>query len=551
MTALPLSVRVGLFAALAVVAVGSLVIGAREQWREGDIPGPHDTRSWWRTARLLLPVEAAVGLVALVSAVAFGQSGGGSPAPAAAVAAASAGSPLLMTGGGPRLVPIAIAPGLPGANRLVVGVEERDADGVLQPAAGVTGVLLRLACDGCGAAPSTLRLAATLGSPWFTGTVTLAAGSWAISPVIEAASPSAIRTVSASIDAARPGDVLVGVPADLSGPFGSACQNHAAGLELAFGATGTSSSGPRPRVVLDDVEAGGPAAAVDRLAGLGVRLLAAPCGQAGTVGDVAGAATRLRLPVVGGLRSEGPSPYVWRTGVDQAAEGAALAAQVRSLGAASALVVAGPRPEQAAEAAAVEAALGREGIAHEGLAIAPGDDPATLATRLRALDPAVLVLVATPRRALPLVEASTRAGWRPARGIVASSDLMSVSFAEDAAPYLDGTPLLVASELDPSDVAAREYAVALHRLSPLRPPGIEGARGYYAGLVVDHAVSASGGDPSPAALEHALQTDFMGWAVGLFRLDWEATGGGPDRLAFFTPAPGGRFVRDGAPVAVG
>ena len=254
---------------------------------------------------------------------------------------------------------------------------------------------------------------------------------------------------------------------------------------------------------------------------------------------------------MGGLRSEGPSPYVWRTGVDQAAEGAALAAQVRSLGAASALVVSGPRPEQAAEAGAVEAALGREGVAHEGLAIAPGDGPAQLAARLRASNPAVLVLVATPRRALPLVEASTRAGWRPARGIVASSDLMSVSFAEDAAPYLDGTPLLVASELDPADAAARDYAVALRRLSPLRPPGIEGARGYYTGLVVDRAVAASGPDPSSERLEHALQTDFMGWDLGLFRLDWGATGGGPDRLAFFTPAGGGRFVRDGAPVAVG
>ena len=551
MTALPLSVRVGLFAALAVIAVGSLVIGAREQWREGDIPGPQDTRSWWRMARLLLPLEAAVGLVALVSAAAFGGSGGSPSPPAAPVAATSPGSPLLMTGGGPDLVPIAIAPGLPGANRVVVGVEERDADGVLQPAAGVSGVVVRLACEACGAAPSTVRLTATSGGPWFTGMVTLAAGSWSISPVVEAASPSAIRTVSASIDPARPGDLLVGVPADLSGPFGSACQNHVAGVELALAAIRPGASGPRPRVVLDDIEAQGAAAAVDRLAGLGVRLLAAPCGQAGTLGDVAGAATRLRLPLVGGLRSEGPSPYVWRTGVDQAAEGAALAAQVRSLGAASALVVAGPRPEQAAEAAAVEAALGREGVAHQGLAIAPGDDPATLVSQLRARNPAVLVMVATPRRALPLVEASTRAGWRPARGIVASSDLMSVSFAEDAAPYLDGTPLIVASELDPSDAAARDYAVALHRLSPLRPPGIEGARGYYTGLVVDRAVAASGGDPSPAALEHALQTDFMGWDLGLFRLNWEATGGGPDRLAFFTPAPGGRFVRDGAPVAVG
>jgi len=80
-TALPLSVRVGLFAALAVLAVGTLIIGAREQWREGDIPGPQDARSWWRMARLLLPLEAAVGLVALVSAAALGGGGGATPAP--------------------------------------------------------------------------------------------------------------------------------------------------------------------------------------------------------------------------------------------------------------------------------------------------------------------------------------------------------------------------------------------------------------------------------------------------------------------------------------
>jgi ABC-type branched-subunit amino acid transport system substrate-binding protein len=185
------------------------------------------------------------------------------------------------------------------------------------------------------------------------------------------------------------------------------------------------------------------------------------------------------------------------------------------------------------------------------VAIAAGDDPARLAAELRARNPAVLVLVATPRRALPLVEAASRDGWRPARGIVASSDLMSVSFTEDAAPYLDGTPLVVASELDPGDAATRAYADTLHRLSPLRTVGIEGARGYYTGLAVEHAIGASGADASPAALEHALETAFMGWDLGLFRLDWGAGGGGPDRLAFFIPAGGGRFVREGAPVTVG
>src|SRR5260370_15199272 len=74
--AVPLPVRLTLFAALAVLAIGALVVGAREQWREGDIPGPVDARRWWGMARVLLPLEAAVGLVVLVSA---GLAGGPVP----------------------------------------------------------------------------------------------------------------------------------------------------------------------------------------------------------------------------------------------------------------------------------------------------------------------------------------------------------------------------------------------------------------------------------------------------------------------------------------
>jgi ABC-type branched-subunit amino acid transport system substrate-binding protein len=289
-------------------------------------------------------------------------------------------------------------------------------------------------------------------------------------------------------------------------------------------------------------------------------MLAAPCGQAGTLGGVAGAATRLRLPLVGTLRSEGSSPYVWRTGIDQDAEGTALARQVRTRGAGGALVLVGPRSEQAAEAEAVEDELAREGVAHQTLAI-DDTDPARLAAELRARNPEAVVMIATPRRALPVVEAVARAGWRPARGIVASSDLMSVAFVEDAAALLHTTSMTIASELDPADAASREYLELLHRQLPPRSPGIEGARGYYTGLLIDRAAATAGHDPSSAALEHALATGFNGYGLGLFRLAWDATGGGPDRLAFFRPTlggaaldagllAGGRFHREGPVVAV-
>ncbi len=511
----------------------------------GDIPGRVDAAGWWRMARVLLPLEAAVGLVALVSAALLGGAGAPPLHDVAEVSAAPAGSPLLLTTAGRYLLPVAIAPGLPGPNRVVVGVEDLDASGVAQPAPGVTGVLLHLACSGCGRAPQAVTLAPSGAGSWYAGTVTLTAGSWTVLAAVESPAAVAATPVTASIEQPAGDDLLVGVPADLSGPFAAACQNHAAGLELGL----AGAAGPRPRVILDDIETGGAAAAADRLAARGARVLAAPCGEAGTLGAVAGEATRLRLPLVGGLRSEGPSAYDWPTGVDQAAEGAALARQVRQLGAAGAVVVSGPRPEQAAEAAATEAALAREGLSHAGLAIAADGDPAALAGELRARDPQVLVLIATPRRALPVVEAVTRTGWRPSRGIVASSDLMSVSFTEDAGPLLGGTAMTIASELDPGDPSFTAYAGALRRLTPLRPPGIEGARGYYTGLVVEHALAVAGPHPSGDGLEHALRTTFDSLDLGLFRLG-RGDGGGAGRLAFFAPSGAGRFVREGAAVVV-
>ncbi|HEX3607192.1 MAG TPA: hypothetical protein VH134_14825, partial [Candidatus Dormibacteraeota bacterium] len=346
--ALPLSVRAGLFAALATLAAGTLLLGARAQWRAGDAePGaPLDSEQWWRAARVLLPLEAAVGLVALVSAAILG---GGAPTPAAAPAvAATAGPSLLLTTAGAHLVPVAFAPGLPGPNRVVVGVQDLDADGVAQPAAGVVGVRLRLRCDGCGAAATTASLLPTGTGPWFAGTVTLPAGTWTLTPLIDAPGAAAARPVTAAITPPRPGELLVGVPADLSGPSGGPCQNRALGLELALAG---AADAPPSRVVLEDAADGGAAAATARLAGLGVHLLAAPCGSAATLSDVATAASRLHLPLVGALRSEGASPWVWRTGIDQDAEGAALARRVQAGGAGDALVLVGPRPEQATEAA--------------------------------------------------------------------------------------------------------------------------------------------------------------------------------------------------------
>jgi ABC-type branched-subunit amino acid transport system substrate-binding protein len=546
--AVPLPVRVTLFVALAVLAVGALVVGAREQWREGELPGPVDARQWWGTARVLLPLEAAVGLVLLVSAGLAGDTvppttpaGGPPPTPPLA------GSPLLLTTAGAHRVPVVLAPGLPGPNRVVVGVQDLDGGGVPQPASGITGVRLGLACGGCGEAPPSLRLEPS-GAGWYTGTVTLAAATWSLTPEIEAPSVITARPATATVDPTRPGDLLVGMPADLSGPYGGGCQNRVLGLELATAPTAElPAGGPRPRVVLEDIEPDGAAAATERLAARGVRMLAAPCGGAGTLGAVAGAATRLGLPLVGTLRSEAASPYVWRTGVDQAAEGVALARQVRTQGAAQAVVLVGPRAEQAAEAAAVEDGLGREGVAHQSLSLT-ASDPVLLAAELGRRRPDALVIIATPRRALPVVEAVSRVGWMPARGIVASSDLMSVSFVEDAVPLLRGTSLAIASELDPADAASREYAGALQLRLPLRAPGIEGARGYYAGLVVDRAAMVAGPDPSPGTLEHALQTAFTAYDLGLFELGWDAGGGGPERLAFFRPAGGGRLLRAGPAV---
>jgi hypothetical protein len=66
--------------------------------------------------------------------------------------------------------------------------------------------------------------------------------------------------------------------------------------------------------------------------------------------------------------------------------------------------------------------------------------------------------------------------------------------------------------------------------------------------VVDRAAMVAGPDPSPGTLEHALQTAFTAYDLGLFELGWDAGGGGPERLAFFRPAGGGRLLRAGPAV---
>lgn len=524
---------------LLMVALG--VAGALWRTRAGDAPAGAHRRGAWLLGRRAQAAEAAVAIVVLSMAGVLAQAPNPVSFPYASQASPRpAGTPLFATSNGTHVIPVTVSPGLPGPNRVVSTVERSDDNDLPVPLGGVTSIDLEARC-GCSAQPVSATLRPVARGPWLSADVDLAAGAWTFEmrPHLGATTEATGAGTGEIVPLSRPDQVLVGVAADLSGSDGQACQDRTIGLQTAAveGNEGALAGGDVIRDIAVDTHQTGPAEAVQRLAGMHVVMLAAPCGDPATLAAITEEATRLHLPVVGALEAGGHVPGVWSTAPDPAAEGAALADQVATLEhGRSALVLAGHSPAEAEEADATTIELTRLGLPHRRMAI-DSAPPAILAEHVRELNPDSVILVAGPDAALPVILAfgNLTPEWAPAHSAEASSELMSNVLVSAAGKWVSVGRIHFASEVDPDDASGISYATRLLQWYGGRRPTLDGLRGYVAGWVIDNLLRDAGGDRSAQHMTTVLGTDFRDFVFGQsYALHLTPGGGGADRLAFFT-----------------
>ncbi|HEX3606826.1 MAG TPA: copper resistance protein CopC [Candidatus Dormibacteraeota bacterium] len=486
-------------------------------------------------------VEAAVAVLVLTMAGVLAQT----PNPVSfpypsQTNARPAGTSLVSGSNGRHLVPVAVTPGVVGGNRIIAAVDRTDDNDLPVPVDGVESIELTASCS-CASGAQRVMLHAVPGGPWFAGDATLSApGTWTLEvrPRISGALEDAAVETAEVRPAAALDQVLVGVAADLSGPRGETCQDAAIGLQSAAveANQGAVVGGDTVRMIAVDTRAAGPAAAVDRLRSLGVALLAAPCGDAATTAAVVDAARRASLPVVGVPEELAAAPWAWTTGLPAAGEGTALADQAAAHQTLSVVLLTGHDPHDTREAGTAMARLDALGVPARRLAI-DSDAPATLAERVRALNPGSVVLIASAPAALPVIQAlgNLQPAWSPISGALAASGLMSNGLASAGGEWIYKGRISFASEVDPGDTPAIAYATRLGEWYGGRRPSFDGVRGYITGWVVNNALRDAGTDRSGRHLASVLRSDFTDFDFGSsYRLRWIDGRGGAGQLAFFT-----------------
>jgi hypothetical protein len=149
----------------------------------------------------------------------------------------------------------------------------------------------------------------------------------------------------------------------------------------------------------------------------------------------------------------------------------------------------------------------------------------------------VVALLGDRAEAAPLADAfsveSQNTGWEPSHGILASAQLMSTDFINDAGTITRLGGIEFASDINPFDPVAQYYAQRLRSLVPGIRPSFDGLHGYNAGLAIAQALHDGGGRPSAASLDRLLGSRFGDFTVGSYTLGWGAAGGTSTSLAFF------------------
>jgi methionine-rich copper-binding protein CopC/putative copper export protein/ABC-type branched-subunit amino acid transport system substrate-binding protein len=511
-----------------------VVVGAVASWQQF-------RRGNRRVGRWLVGVEAGVAAVTLIVAGVLGQIAQplDQPYPSQAFAA-DTGLPVSVTSSGPDALDVAtLAPGIVGHNTLVVEVGESDEQDFLSPAAGVHAVSATLSC-GCGAADQKVTLRPTGRGDAWTADVTLPrAASWLVTANVHSrgATSPPVELAARVTNAALPHQVVVGVPASFSGANGETCRDQTLGLQTALADLNRSAAdhGELMRVVAVDLH-NGAAAALARLRVLGARMIALPCGTTKQVDALTTQARAAGLPVVlGATNSVTTAAGVWSTQPSWQAEGAAIAEQAVHQQSRVVTAVVGKTPVDQAELAGMRAALA---AAHVSLRVAAFPArPARYVAGLAAEQADLVAVLGNRSESLPLVQAFSTAfhghGWVPSHGILASTQLMSTDFINAAGTVTRLGGIEFASNVNPFDPVSQYYAQRLRALTPGVRPSFDGLRGYEAGLAIGRALADGGGDPSPASLTSLLGQRFRDFAVGSYRLGWQAGRGTSTSLAFF------------------
>lgn len=494
-----------------------------------------------RVGGWLVGIEAVVAAGTLIVAGILGQIAQPleQPYPSQAYAT-DAGLPVSVTSAGEDALDVAtLAPGIVGQNTLVVEVGDSDEQDFLSPATDVHSVSATISC-GCGAPDQTVRLQPTGGgAEWTTDVNIPTAASWLVTATVQRGkdNPQRVELAERVTPASLPHQVVVGIPTSLSGPDGETCRDEVLGLQTALADLNASAAdhGDLMRVVAVDLHDGVPAA-LARLHALDASVMAMPCGTTAQVDQLTAGAKAAGLPVVlGASNGDTTTDGVWSTQPSWQAEGSAIGAQAVRQAATSVTAVTGGTPVDRAELAGLRTSLAS---AHVALHVAPFPaKPIDYVRSLASHDSDLIAVLGDTGEALPLAQAfssvNVSTGWLPSHGILASAQLMSTDFINDAGTITRLGGIEFASDIDPFDPVAQYYAQRLRTLTPGIRPSFTGLHGFQAGVAIAKALDDGGGDPSAASLNVLLGTRFHDFTLGSYRLGWQPDGGTSTSVAFF------------------
>lgn len=490
----------------------------------------------------LLGVEAVVAAATLVVAGALGQIAQPLDQPYASQSyALDAAMPVAVVSAGADALDVAsLAPGIVGDNTLAVEVGEAGENDFLSPRRDTRSVRAVLSCGGCGLPDRNVVLHASgQRSEWVAAVDLPRAANWLVKArIVSAHGEQHTATFAERVSSPDlPHQVVIGVPAAISGSTGTSCRDQVLGLQVALRDLNAQAAdhGTLMRVVAVDPR-GNASGAVQRLQSLGARVIAMPCGSPAQIADATAAARAAGLPVVAadpGTARGGSG--VWSTQPSWQAEGSAVATQALQQGGRSVTAVVGRTGVDRAELAGLRAALRSSGAHLRVMSFGAGDR--ALARSLVASTSDVVALLGSPAEAAPVVHTlssvTAATGWSPPRGILASAQLMSTDFINGAGILARVGGIEFASDINPFDPVSQYYAQRLRSLVPGLRPTFDGLHGYQAGLAIAEALKDGGGAPSAAKVSELLGTRFARFTVGSYRLSWGATGGTSGSLAFF------------------
>jgi len=530
-----------------MIAAGLAATAAHRSWRRKE----RNTHISAPRTRRRAEVYAAVGVVLLAAVL------GQLPNPVAIPLFSQrhpqpVGSTVTTTSTGNTLLAVALSPARAGLNRLVVSVERPDDNDVPLPVMGVGAIDVSATCA-CGAPPVSGHLTPVDGGPALAGSLLFPkTGRWSL----RLAAPDG--PADADVDVSGPpvkDDVVVGVPADLSGPNADACQDQVLGLQVAAAEVNERgvAGGHAVRVVAVDNHGPDPSASVGALRSLGARVLAMPCGPPDATAGIQKAAASAGIPVVGGDSGGTNSAWAWPTLAAPEIEGNALAHQLERQGGRRPLLVLGNGEREHAVAAAAAAAFDHDGLPVRSLPLA---DPAATATQIRQDNPDAVLFALSANEAPPLLQAlaAVRGDWGPEHGAVATSSMMSATVVTTGGSWFKDGRVSLASEVNPADGTALDYATRLQQLAPGRHPSVDGVRGYVAGWLIANVLHRAP-DPTPSQVRDQFAHDLRSFVIGPTRLGWNAktsaSQGGAETVAFFQTVFTNPLALSGLPGTVG